>query len=153
MGNKAKIILIGILVLVAQAVTAQQQRFPKPEFETGYVQPSPTTPEPRVAAMEFFDVLILLIVLSLASWFVLKSRSRKGVLWLSVFTLIYFGFYRKGCICSIGAIQNVALSFGDPSYSISITALLFLTATALFVQVSSDGDVGSLMARVLKMFG
>jgi len=37
--------------------------------------------------------------------------------------------------------------------AVAITALFFLTATALFVQVSSDGDVGPLMARVLKMFG
>jgi ferredoxin len=49
-----------------------------------------------------------------------------------VFTLIYFGFYRKGCICSIGAIQNVTLSFFDPSYSISLTALLFFLLPLVF---------------------
>ena len=37
--------------------------------------------------------------------------------------------------------------------TVGILALFFLTATALFVQVSSDGDVGSLMVRVLEMFG
>ena len=37
--------------------------------------------------------------------------------------------------------------------TVGIVALFFLTATALFVQVSSDGDVGSLMARVLELFG
>jgi ferredoxin len=105
--------------------SAQQQRFPKPEFSTGYEQPSTITPEPRALALEYFDVLILLVVLSLASWLVLKKRSRQGVLWLSVFTLMYFGFYRNGCICSIGAIQNVALSFASPTYNISLTALLF----------------------------
>ena len=130
---KSTIILFSILFLLLLVQTgAAQQRFPKPEFETGYVQPSPTTPEPRVAALEFMDVFVLILVLSLASWLVLKSRSRKGILWLSVFTLIYFGFYRKGCICSIGAIQNVALSFGDPSYSISMTALLFFLLPLFF---------------------
>jgi NosR/NirI family transcriptional regulator, nitrous oxide reductase regulator len=132
MGGKTKIFLILLLVFLAQAGAAQQQRFPKPEFETGYVQPSPTTPEPRLAALEFLDVIVLLVVLSLASWFALRSRSRKGILWLSVFTLLYFGFYRKGCICSIGAIQNVALSFTDPSYSISLTALLFFLLPLFF---------------------
>lgn len=131
MGIRAKIILFLLLVFLAQTGTAQQ-RFPKPEFESGYVQPSPTTPEPRIAALEFLDVFILLAVLSLASWFALKSRSRRGILWLSVFTLIYFGFYRKGCICSIGAIQNVALSFSDPSYNISLTALLFFLLPLFF---------------------
>lgn len=106
-------------------LAAQQQRFPKPEFDTGYEQPSPVTPEPRALAMEYFDVLILILVLAAATYFALKSRSRQGILWLSVFTLVYFGFYRNGCICSIGAIQNVTLTFFDPAYAISLTALLF----------------------------
>ncbi|HYQ56565.1 MAG TPA: 4Fe-4S binding protein [Draconibacterium sp.] len=106
-------------------LSAQQQRFPKPEFDTGYEQPSPVTPEPRALAMEYFDVLVLILVLAAATYFALKSRSRQGILWLSIFTLVYFGFYRNGCICSIGAIQNVTLTFFDPAYAISLTALLF----------------------------
>lgn len=111
---------------------SQQQRFPKPEFATGYEQPSTITPEPRALALEYFDVAILLVVLSLASWLVLKKRSRQGVLWLSLFTLAYFGFYREGCICSIGSIQNVTLSFTDPNYAISVTALLFFLLPLAF---------------------
>ncbi|WP_319481743.1 4Fe-4S binding protein [uncultured Draconibacterium sp.] len=106
-------------------LSAQKQRFPKPEFDTGYTQPTPVTPEPRALALEYFDVLVLLLVLAAATYFALKSRSRQGILWLSIFTLVYFGFYRNGCICSIGAIQNVTLTFFDPAYAISITALLF----------------------------
>jgi NosR/NirI family nitrous oxide reductase transcriptional regulator len=102
-----------------------QQRFPKPEFESGYTLPTPTTPEPRSISLEYFDVLVLIAVLALASWFILKARSRKGLFWLSVFSMLYFGFYRDGCICAIGAIQNVALSIVDPGYTISITALSF----------------------------
>ncbi|WP_319590951.1 4Fe-4S binding protein [uncultured Draconibacterium sp.] len=111
--------------LLSFNLSAQKQRFPKPEFDTGYEQPSPVTPEPRGLAMEYFDVLILILVLAAATYFALKSRSRQGILWLSIFTLVYFGFYRNGCICSIGAIQNVTLTFFDPAYAISITALLF----------------------------
>ncbi|SET10930.1 4Fe-4S binding domain-containing protein [Draconibacterium orientale] len=111
--------------LLSLNLSAQKQRFPKPEFETGYEQPSPVTPEPRALAMEYFDVLILILVLAAATYFALKSRSRQGILWLSIFTLVYFGFYRNGCICSIGAIQNVTLTFFDPAYAISLTALLF----------------------------
>jgi NosR/NirI family nitrous oxide reductase transcriptional regulator len=62
----------------------------------------------------------------------LKKRSRQSVLWLSVFTLLYFGFYREGCICSIGSIQNVALSFAGPAYTISITTLLFFILPLAF---------------------
>lgn len=127
-------LLVGIFVFVAivNVTYGQQQRFPKPEFETGYEQPSPEVPEPRGLAMEYFDVFVLLLVLSAATWFALKKRSRQGVLWLSVFTLLYFGFYREGCICSIGGIQNVTLTFFDPAYSISLTALLFFLLPLFF---------------------
>ncbi len=111
--------------LLSLDLSAQKQRFPKPEFDTGYTQPTPVTPEPRALAMEYFDVLILILVLAAATYFAVKSRSRQGILWLSIFTLVYFGFYRNGCICSIGAIQNVTLTFFDPAYAISLTALLF----------------------------
>jgi len=126
------IYLVLLLSLLTGDFLDAQQRFPKPEFDTGYVQPSPTTPEPRSMAMEYFDVFVLLAVLSLASWLAVKKRSRRGLLWLSVFSLIYFGFYRDGCICSVGAIQNVALSIFDPGYAISITALLFFVLPLLF---------------------
>jgi ferredoxin len=125
-------LLLTLILLSGNMLHAQQQRFPKPEFDTGYVQPSPTTPEPRTIELEYFDVLILLAALSLASWLAIKKRSRRGLLWLGIFSLIYFGFYRDGCICSIGAIQNVALSLFDPGYAISLTALLFFVLPLLF---------------------
>ncbi|VAW21987.1 hypothetical protein MNBD_BACTEROID01-441 [hydrothermal vent metagenome] len=109
-----------------------QQRFPKPEFENGYVQPSPVTPEPRAAGMEFFDVIVLIAALSLASYLAIKKRSRQGILWLSVFSVAYFGFYRNGCICSIGAIQNVALAFADPAYAMSVSTLFFFLLPIIY---------------------
>ncbi|MGW8314563.1 MAG: 4Fe-4S binding protein [Bacteroidales bacterium] len=121
-----------LVTLMSGSLLHAQQRFPKPEFDTGYVQPSPTTPEPRAISMEYFDVVVLVAMLALMSWLVMKKRSRRGILWVSIFALIYFGFYRDGCICSIGAIQNVALSIFDPGYAISLTALLFFLAPLLF---------------------
>jgi ferredoxin len=127
-----KIILLLVpLALAFQPVDAQQ-RFPKPEFHNNYTQPSPTTPEPRGVGMEFVDVLVLLVVLSLTSWFAIKKRSRNGILLLTVFSAIYFGFYRNGCICSVGSIQNVALAFADPKYVISLYALLFFLLPLVF---------------------
>jgi NosR/NirI family transcriptional regulator, nitrous oxide reductase regulator len=129
--NNIKSIFYILLLFMVLSVNAQQ-RFPKPEFDTGYEQPSPTTPEPRAAAMEYIDLFVLFAVLSLATWFVIKKRSRRGVLWLSIFTLIYFGFYRAGCICSIGSIQNVTLTLFNPAYKISITVLLFFLLPLVF---------------------
>jgi len=120
------------LLLVYIPAQAQEQRFPKPEFETGYEQPDPETPEPRALAVDYLDVLVLLSVLSLATWLALKRRSRRGLFWLSVFSLVYFGFYKEGCICSVGSIQNVALTLADPAYAISITALAFFLLPLIF---------------------
>ncbi len=131
-GFMIKATLLIILISSFMSSSAQMQRFPKPEFETGYEYPTVEAPEPRSTSLEFIDVGVLLLVMSLAAWFALKRRSRKGILWLSVFSLIYFGFYREGCVCSIGAIQNVALTLFDPSYAISIPIILFFVLPLLF---------------------
>lgn len=131
--RRQNIVSVLYIILLFVMVNADaQQRFPKPEFETGYEQPSPTTPEPRGLAMEYVDLAILIGVLSLASWLVIRRRSRRGILWLSLFTLAYFGFYRAGCICSIGAIQNVTLTLFNPAYKISITVLAFFLLPLIF---------------------
>ncbi len=65
-------------------------------------------------------------------WLALRKRSRQGILWLSVFTLIYFGFYRDGCICPVGSLQNVVMSITDEGYAISATVLLFFLLPLIF---------------------
>ena len=129
---KKLIYILLSLYLLMPAVLYGQQRFPKPEFDSGYEQPDVIAPEPRAMGLEYFDVLVLLGVLSLASWLALKNRSRQGILWLSIFTLVYFGFYREGCICSVGSIQNLVLSFADPAYVISATVLLLFLLPLIF---------------------
>ena len=119
----AIIFMLGVAVQ-GFAIEAQQ-RFPKPEFATGYTQPATTAPSPRALLLEYLDIFVLLVALSVITWLVLKKRSRKGVFWVSVFSLLYFGFYREGCICSIGSIQNMVLGVVDPTYAIPITALVF----------------------------
>jgi len=121
-----------LLFSVIQSFAEAKQRFPKPEFDSGYQQPHPSSPEPRFLLLEYLDVLVLLAVLILTSWFVLKKRSRQGVFWTSVFSLLYFGFYREGCICSVGSVQNVVLALVDQTYAIPITALLFFMLPLAF---------------------
>ncbi len=130
------IFIIVVLIFVFQAYTlAQQQRFPKPEFESGYVQPDTSTPDPRDYALDLLDVAILIAVMSITAWFVFRRRSRFGILLLSVFSLFYFGFYREGCICSIGSIQNIALSLFDPSYTVSIPTVAFFLMPLIFTLI------------------
>ena len=114
-------------------VQAGFERFPPPDFvETGHVVPSPTTPHPRQNIYEYIDVLVLLAALGLASYLVLKKRSRRAIFVLMVFSLFYFGFWRKGCVCSIGAIQNITLSVFDPDYAVPIVAALFFLLPLVF---------------------
>jgi ferredoxin len=51
---------------------------------------------------------------------------------MSVFSVAYFGFYRQGCICSVGSVQNVSLALFNTGYSIPVTALLFFIIPLLF---------------------
>lgn len=132
-------IIVGWAFLVTALGTAdaaaQQQRFPMPEFQTDYQLPDTTTPEPRASSMEYVDLLVLLGVLGFTTWLVLKKRSRTWILWISVFALIYFGFYRNGCICSVGAVQNLALALFSSDYAISLTVLAFF-AVPLFTALA-----------------
>jgi len=133
--NKIKNIAIYLLfvMLTLQAFNlSAKNRFPKPEFESGHTQPVTITPSPRAIFFEYMDVVVLLTSLSLISWFILKKRSRKAVFWMSVFTILYFGFYREGCICSIGAIQNITLALFKSNYNIPLTALLFFVIPIIY---------------------
>ncbi len=118
-------------------------RFPQPEFETQYVQPEATVPPPRLLAQEYADVAVLALALALAGWLVLNRRSRAGLVALSAFTIAYFGFYRRGCVCPIGSIQNVAAALADPTqvlpWAVAAFFILPLIATALFGRVFCAG--------------
>lgn len=131
---KRRIILIIFFALLSVQNIAlfAQQRFPKPEFEQGHQQPPTQTPEVRSEVLEYLDVFVLLAALSLMTWFVIRKRSRKGVFWLSVFSLLYFGFFREGCVCSIGSIQNIVLALFHPEYSIPITVIAFFVLPIIF---------------------
>ncbi len=125
---------IPILILFLSIVTnaADVQRFPPPDFESGHTLPPTETPSPRENIWGYIDVGVLLVALSIGSYLVIKKRTRTGIFVLMVFSLLYFGFYRKGCICSIGAIQNISLGFFDASYAVPFAAAAFFIFPLLF---------------------
>jgi NosR/NirI family transcriptional regulator, nitrous oxide reductase regulator len=119
-----RIIFIFVLFCgLFSGLQSQQQRFPKPEFQSGYEIPETTAPDPRAFVMEYVDLAVLLLVLAISIFFIFKKRSRKGILWTGLFSLAYFGFYREGCICAVGAVQNLSLAIFNNAYAIPITAL------------------------------
>lgn len=123
--------LIGFLLPVAN-LAADEMRFPAPNFTSGYKLPETTIPEPTSEARQWIDVGVLLATLSLASWLAIKKRTRKGIFALMVFSLLYFGFYKQGCVCPIGSIQNVTLSLFNSNYAVPITVLLFFILPLAF---------------------
>lgn len=124
-------IILSVLILW-HALLFAQERFPRPEFESGYVYPEQVMPQQRSQVWEYIDVGVLILALSVTSWLALKKRSRNGIVWMAVFSLAYFGFFREGCICAVGSVQNVALALFNKGYTIPLTALLFFIIPLVF---------------------
>ncbi len=141
-----------LFVLLATSATADEMRFPAPEFDSNYTFPDTwdflegrggsvvkdTTPVqaqaplPTSETQQWIDVAVLILALSLAAWLAVKRRSRRGLFWLMLFCLGYFGFFKEGCICPIGSIQNVALSLFSSNYAAPITVVVFFALPLLF---------------------
>ena len=132
---------------LAQAVQFERPVEVAPQQETiggGYLTPDVQKPRPREYWLEVLDVVLLAVAMGIAVWLVVSRRSRKWALALTVACLGYFGFYREGCICPIGSIQNVALSLADPTYKIPmvVTAVFFMPlVVALFFGRAFCGGV------------
>ena len=131
--NRSDRVIIGIaLVFFSCNIAGGVERFPPPDFEGGYEMPSPTAPHARQDIYEYIDVAVLLAALCLSSYLILKKRSRRAIFVLMVFSLLYFGFWRKGCVCPIGATQNIVLSIFDSEYVIPITVAAFFLLPLVF---------------------
>jgi ferredoxin len=132
MKKRFSIIILLIIISLQIYNSFAVQRFPKPEFESGHTQPPTITPDPRAHALAILDVFVLVAALSVVTWLVLKKRSRIGVFWMSVFAVLYFGFFREGCVCSIGSLQNVTLALFNSEYSIPITVVAFFVLPLVY---------------------
>ena len=124
-------LLLLFLGLVVGGWAVAEPRFPPPDFQEGHVLPETHHPTPRALWLYYGDAGVLVASLGLAAWLVLKKRSRRGVVALSIFSLLYFGFYREGCLCAIGSVQNVALALFNPSYAVPLTVLILFVAPLL----------------------
>ncbi len=127
--------LFPVLLVLAATALVSQNRFPKPEFESDYQQPRTTTPAPRAQLYETVDTVVLGLMLAAATWFALRKRSRKALFIQTILALLIFGFWRKGCVCAVGSLQNVTLALFNPSVILPVSILFFFTLpliTALF---------------------
>ena len=127
-----RLCLVAFVVLISTAACFAAENFPRPEFTHGQVLPETTTPPPRGEIFSLIDVAVLGLALALAAYFSLRQRSRTNLVLLALFSLAYFGFYRHGCVCAIGAIQNVAYALGGNGYALPLVVGLFFALPLLF---------------------
>lgn len=135
-GRWAGAVLRGALCLAATLSVQAVERFPPPDFQSGYTLPMTHPLPPRAAWRDGLDVAVMAGLILAASAFALKRRSRAGVLGISLVSIAWFGFWRRGCVCPIGAIQNVALGLADPTFvvpaAVALILVIPLAATLLF---------------------
>lgn len=106
--------------------------FPPPEFSSPHPFPPHTFPAARPELYACLDVAVLVTAMLLCAWLSLRRRSRAGIFAVSLGTLAYLGFWRLGCVCPIGAIQNVTQAACDPGYALTLTAALFFLLPLAF---------------------
>lgn len=132
MNTRLKILALCIFFLLALASAfAIEIRFAPPDFQTDYTLPGLHTPPPS-AWSSFWDVLLLFAALSVSTWLILKSRSRRGLFLLAIVCMVYFGFWRKGCICPVGSLQNVAAGVFLPDVGVSAAVVMFFVLPLVF---------------------
>ena len=102
------------------------ERFPPPDFQSGYHHPETYQTPPKSMFREYLDVGALVAALAVSSWLSLRKRSRTGLMALGIVSLAWFGFWRSGCVCPIGGIQNIVLGLTDSSYAVPITVIAFV---------------------------
>ncbi|MBI5281984.1 MAG: 4Fe-4S binding protein [Candidatus Solibacter usitatus] len=163
--RRAVLALLAVCVLGCLAENAQGQalHYERPverapqekDIGGGYVTPKVQKPLPRRAWLEILDVALLAAAMGVSVWIVVKRRSRRWLVALTVASVGYFGFYREGCVCPIGSIQNVTVALTDPNYHIPmvVTATFFLPLlVAVFYGRAFCGGVcalGSIQELVL----
>jgi ferredoxin len=129
------LLVLPVLLAVTHWADAAPQRFPRPEFDSGYVLPETSAPQPLHPYRELLDIALLVVALGLAARWSLWRRSRRRLVLLALFSVGWFGFVRGGCLCPVGSLHNVTSSLAGADSVLSGSAVAFFIlplATALF---------------------
>ena len=127
--RKTLTILLGIFCSLQTFAVA---RFPKPDFTSGYQYPDIVHGAPNELFWNMLDVVLLIGMMGLVVWAAYRRRGRAIILSMSLVSVLYFGFFRSGCVCSVGSIQNVVTAAVDPDYHLPWYVLLVFLLPILF---------------------
>ena len=125
--------LLSVLACLPATNLRAQQEYQRPveaaptaqDIGEAYVTPTVQRPLPRAVWWQVADGVLLGLALAASTLMVLRSRSRKALVGLTTACLLYFGFFREGCICPFGATQNVTLALFDPHYAVPYVVIFF----------------------------
>jgi len=124
-------VTIASLVAGWASAAGAVERFPPPDF-TRHELPPTVVPLPEAPWLEYVWLALLVAGMITAALFALRWRRRWGLLLTAVAALVLFGFLRGGCVCSIGAIQNVSLAAAGTGYVVPWVVVAFFALPLLF---------------------
>ena len=107
-------------------------RFPKPDFTSGYQYPDIVHGAPSELLWNVLDVVLLCGMMILVVWAAYRKRGRAVIWSMSAVSVLYFGFFRSGCVCSVGSIQNVVTAAVDSNYHLPWYVLLVFLLPIVF---------------------
>ncbi len=122
--GSGRVLFLFLLLFILATGAFCQDRFPRPEFESGYELPESQNPPARSIIAEWGDTVVLLLFLAISAFAVYRLRRRWVMFLLSAAALGYFGFYRRGCICPVGAVQNITVSLAGLGYVVPVFVVL-----------------------------
>ena len=136
--------LVCFIVVATFAVPLLGQAQPTPKsFDTGYQIPTYQPGPPRADWLEWVDVAVLAAALVLSALLAHVWRWRRGLLLLAIMSLAYFGFYRRGCVCAIGAIQNITAGLADPHFAVPLPVIAFFVLPLAMALVAGRAFCGA----------
>jgi len=93
------------------------------EFKQDY---TPIEYDYKPFRMEVIDLVVLALVMGIGTWLSLKKKPSKWITTLILLALLYFGFFREGCICPVGSTTNFFMGLAHPELVGRVVAVLFL---------------------------
>lgn len=109
-----------VAVGIVASRAAAEPVIPLPQFSE-YRIPDTAHPAPPSSWAEYVDLGFLVVALAASTAAALFWRRRGVLLVVTIVALVWLGFWRKGCVCPIGATQHMAEAAVDPTYAISWT--------------------------------